>query len=124
MKKIKRAPKPKARDARPEYKIGATVRRARLASNLKLQELADRCGLSKALLSRIENDKINPSISSLHEIAGALGINLSGLFGEGQQFQSKVVLRKGERQVIEFKSDGSTIENFIPFGGTNMLQAF
>lgn len=95
-----------------------------MAANLKLQELADRCGLSKALLSRIENDKINPSISSLHEIAAALGINLSGFFGEQQHPQSQVVLRKGERHAIEFRNDGSTIENFIPFGGTHMLQAF
>ena len=120
--KAKRVSAPK--DRRPEYKIGAKVRRARLAANLKLQELADKCGLSKALLSRIENDKINPSIGSLHEIAAALGINLSGFFGEQRPLQSHVVLRKGERHEIEIRSDGSTIENFVPFGGTHMLQAF
>jgi transcriptional regulator with XRE-family HTH domain len=108
----------------PEYKIGAKVRKARLAANLKLQDLADRCRLSKALLSRIENDKTTPSISSLHDIAVALGINLSWFFDEERQARSQVVLRPGERHVIEYRTDGSTIENFVPFGGSHLLQGF
>jgi transcriptional regulator with XRE-family HTH domain len=112
-----------SRGKRPEYKIGSKVRRARLAANLKLEELAHRAGLSKALLSRIENDKITPSIGSLHDLAVALGINLSGFFDDGQLVNSQVVLRKGERQTIEMK-DGSKIENFVPFGGTHLLQGF
>jgi transcriptional regulator with XRE-family HTH domain len=118
--KVKRASKRK--DISSEYKIGAKVRKARLAANLKLQELADRCKLSKALLSRIENDKTNPSISSLHNIAAALGINLSGFFGEEQHLRSQVVLRKDERRVVEYRS--STIESLVPFGETHLLQAF
>lgn len=60
----------------PGYKIGAKLKRARLAANLKLQELAHRSRLSKGLLSRIENDKTTPSISSLHDIAVALGLSV------------------------------------------------
>jgi len=108
----------------PNYKIGAKVKRARLAASLKLQELAQRSKLSKALLSRIENDKTTPSISSLHDIAAALGINLSWFFDEENQSRSQVVLRPGERHVIEYRTDGSTIENFVPFGGSHLLQGF
>lgn len=105
------------------YKIGAKVKRARLAASLKLQELAHRSKLSKALLSRIENDKTTPSISSLHDIAVALGVNLSWFFDENHA-RSRVVLRPGERHVIEYRTDGSTIENFVPFGGSHLLQGF
>jgi len=107
-----------------DYKIGAKVKRARLAANMKLQELAHRSSLSKALLSRIENDKTTPSISSLHDIAVALGINLSWFFDDETQTRSQVVLRPGERHVIEYRTDGSTIENFVPFGGSHLLQGF
>jgi transcriptional regulator with XRE-family HTH domain len=113
-----------AKNARAAYKVGAKVRKARLAASLKLQELADRCRLSKALLSRIENDKTTPSISSLHDIAVALGINLSWFFDEEEQLRSQVVLRQGERHIIEYRNDGSTIENFVPFGGAHLLQGF
>jgi transcriptional regulator with XRE-family HTH domain len=112
------------REPRIELRLGAKVRQARLAANLKLHELADRTGLSKALLSRIENDKTTPSIGSLHDIAVALGVNLSGLFGLENATQSPVVLRKGGRHVMQVRSDGSKIENFVPFGGTHLLQGF
>jgi transcriptional regulator with XRE-family HTH domain len=114
----------KSKGVRPEYKIGGKLRRARLVAKLKLHELADRCGLSKALLSRIENDKINPSIGSLHDIALALGINLSGLFAEDRDLESQVVLRKGERRTIAYRRDGSRIESFVPFGKAHLLQGF
>ena len=113
----------KAKAKRPDYKIGAKVRKARLAAHLKLEELAKRSDLSKALLSRIENDKITPSIGSLHDLAVALGINLSGFFNNEQEQEPKVALRKGERHVIEMR-DGSTIESCIPSGGTHLLQCF
>ena len=121
--KRKRALPAKARTKRPDYKIGAKVREARLTAHLKLEELAKRSGLSKALLSRIENDKITPSIGSLHDLAVALGTNLSGFFNNGKDREPQVSLRKGERHVIQMK-DGSTIENCIPFGGTHLLQCF
>jgi transcriptional regulator with XRE-family HTH domain len=121
--KRKREQTAKTKAKRPDYKIGAKVRKARLTARLKLEELAKRSGLSKALLSRIENDKITPSIGSLHDLAVALGINLSGFFNNEENREPQVVLRKGERHVIQMK-DGSTIENCIPLDGTHLLQCF
>jgi transcriptional regulator with XRE-family HTH domain len=122
---MKRKRQRTSKTTRPNYKVGAKLRKARLAANLKLQQLADRCGLSKALLSRIENDKATPSIGSLHDIAVALGTNLSGFFKEenDDELLSQIVLRQGERPIIKMR-DGSTIENFVPFGQTHFLQAF
>jgi transcriptional regulator with XRE-family HTH domain len=124
MKHRSNDPAPGNGDKRPEYKLGAKVKEARLAANMKLRELAERCGLSESLLSRIENDKTTPSISSLHDVSVALGINLSWFFDEDRHKRSPVVLRKGERQVIQYRTDGSTIESFVPFGGTHLLQGF
>ncbi len=111
-------------DARPQYNLGAKVREARLAAKMKLRELGGRSGLSESLLSRIENGKATPSISSLHDISVALSINLSWFFDEDRNKRGPVVLRKGERQVIQYRTDGSVMESFVPFGRTHLLQGF
>jgi transcriptional regulator with XRE-family HTH domain/mannose-6-phosphate isomerase-like protein (cupin superfamily) len=112
------------KETRPSHKLGAKIREARLGAKMKLRELGSRSGLSESLLSRIENGKATPSIGSLHDISVALGINLSWFFDEDRDRHGPVVLRKGQRQIIRYRSDGSMMENFVPFGDTHVLQGF
>lgn len=45
-------------------------------------QLADKCGLSKGFISRLENFRINASIGALVKVSEALGISMSELFSE------------------------------------------
>jgi transcriptional regulator with XRE-family HTH domain len=47
-----------------------------------LQEVADYCGFSKSLLSKIENGKTLPPVATLVKIAEALGVKVSTLLDE------------------------------------------
>ena len=69
-------------DAAADIKIGTRLKHARLASGLKLRELADRLGCSESFLSKAENDKVRPSLAMLHKIVSALDINIPSLFSE------------------------------------------
>ncbi|HEX5407998.1 MAG TPA: helix-turn-helix transcriptional regulator [Pseudonocardiaceae bacterium] len=60
--------------------LGDLIRQARLASGLKLAELADRCGVSASVISRIELARRCPGLQMLMVICAALGIRLSDLF--------------------------------------------
>lgn len=60
--------------------VGDLIRQARMASDLKLAELADRCGISQSVLCRIELARRCPGLPVLMEICAALGIRLSDLF--------------------------------------------
>jgi ribosome-binding protein aMBF1 (putative translation factor) len=60
--------------------LGDLIRQARLASGLKLSELADRCNVSASVMSRIERARRWPGLSVLMVICAALGIRLSDLF--------------------------------------------
>ena len=56
----------------------AALKRAREADGLSLTEVADRCGIDRAALSRLENEhNINPKLETLGRYAGALGLELS-----------------------------------------------
>jgi transcriptional regulator with XRE-family HTH domain len=59
--------------------IAGVIRSRRRASGQTLDELAKRSGLSKTILSRIENGRGNPSVETLFRIARALELPLSAL---------------------------------------------
>ena len=88
--------------------IGATVRRLRTSLGLTLGEVAKRSNLSAAMLSRLENGGVSPSLESLAALTAALGGPLAQLFGDvgnprgGAQHvpkgQGLEVVRRGTRR--------------------------
>lgn len=62
--------------------IGIKIKKIRILQNLTLQELSEKCGCSKSMLSKIENSAANPSIATLSKIAKALQIKMSVLLDE------------------------------------------
>lgn len=70
------------RAASGALRVGATIRRLRLARSLTLQELADASGVSVGMLSQIERDRANPSLRVLSQVRDALGASISELFEE------------------------------------------
>lgn len=59
--------------------VGERIKLLRMSQSRTLQEVADQCGLSKSMISKIENDKTIPSVATLVKIAAALGTTISGL---------------------------------------------
>ncbi len=69
----------------PEFdpsKVGHRLRTERERLGIGLRELARRVGVSPSLVSQIELDRVNPSVSTLYAIVTALGITMSDVFGE------------------------------------------
>jgi transcriptional regulator with XRE-family HTH domain len=62
--------------------IGDRIRKIRLQQGRTIQEVADACQCSKALLSKIENSKVVPAVATLSKIAQALGVKVSALLEE------------------------------------------
>lgn len=62
-------------------RLGAEIRRRRQALGWNLEEFAHRSGLSWRYLSGIENDKRDPSLSTIVSIAKALGAEPGELLG-------------------------------------------
>ena len=83
-----------------ESKIGKNIKTLRLARNLTLESLAAKAGLTKGYLSKVENSKKSPPVSTLIVIAKALGITLSRIFGEENIAISCSIVRKKERQFM------------------------
>lgn len=60
----------------PEYQVIKAVIENREKKHLSQQELADKIGIDRANLSKLENGNANPSIHMLKRIAAALNMRL------------------------------------------------
>ena len=60
--------------------IANHVRRRRQDIGLTVGQLAERSGISKGMLSKIENAQTSPSLATLERLAGALDMPLTSLF--------------------------------------------
>jgi transcriptional regulator with XRE-family HTH domain len=65
-------------------RIGAKIRKLRHRRNFTLQSVSELSGLSKSLLSQIENDITVPPIATLVRIARSLGVTIGHFFKESQ----------------------------------------
>ena len=61
-------------------KLADTIASLRKSQKMSQQELADRTGINRALISRIEGQDFTPSIEQLEQLAGALHFDLCDMF--------------------------------------------
>jgi transcriptional regulator with XRE-family HTH domain len=63
-------------------KVGSRLRAERERRGVSLRELARRVGVSPSLVSQIELDRVNPSVSTLYALVTELGVTMSDVFGD------------------------------------------
>ncbi|KAM3095350.1 helix-turn-helix domain-containing protein [Phormidesmis sp. 146-35] len=63
-----------------ERYLGNTIRELRLKHGLTIAEVSDQTGISRGMLSKIENAQTATSLETLAKLSGALGVSLSTLF--------------------------------------------
>lgn len=81
-------------------KIGKKLKNLRVKHNLTMQELADRCDLSKGFISQLEHDLYSPSIGTLTAILDVYDLPLSSFFAENE-VEKKFVFRSYEASVLD-----------------------
>lgn len=92
--------------------IGDKIREKRLQMGMSLKELAEKTDLTPGFLSQIERDISEPSITSLRKIAEALGVAVFYFLLD--EAQNSPVVRKNERQLLQFKDSHVTYELLSP----------
>ena len=60
--------------------IGNVIRELRLKDNLTIAEVAAQAGISRGMVSKIENGQVSTSLETLSKIVQALGVSLAHLF--------------------------------------------
>ena len=71
----------KHESSRPlESYLGSSIRDLRVQLGLTIADVSERAGISRGMLSKIENAQTATSLDTLEQIANALGVTLSRLF--------------------------------------------
>ena len=87
--------------------IGARIAFLRRQRRISLEELAQKSGLTKSFLSKLERGLSVPSISTAMALAKAFGLTVGQLMGEQEYDDAICVVRKGDRR--SFMRRGSEI---------------
>lgn len=78
--------------------VGAAVREARVAAGLSVAALAERAGVSRAMIAKIEREEAQPTAALLGRLSGGLGISLSALVARAERGGSPLA-RAGDQPV-------------------------
>lgn len=60
--------------------VGLELKKHRLNQHLTIQDVSELSGISRGMLSRIENGQATPSLDTLFRLSTTLGISMSNLF--------------------------------------------
>jgi transcriptional regulator with XRE-family HTH domain len=114
-------------------RLGERVRALRRERGLTLEHLAERSGVSRAMISKLERGEKNPTLVVAAKVAQGLGVGLSRLVGVEER-RKVVLLRREwgmivrdpetgfERQLLSPSLGGRGIEfsrNVVPGGSTS-----
>ncbi len=77
--------------------IGQTIKELRNDHNLTIAEVSKLVGISRGMLSKIENGLTSTSMDTLEQLANALGVTLSSLFqGYNKPIEAAQFVKKGK----------------------------
>tara|TARA_Y100000768_G_C23976387_1_gene683277 strand:+ start:412 stop:993 length:582 start_codon:yes stop_codon:yes gene_type:complete len=103
-------------------KIGDRLISLRKRKSMTLDKLAEKSGVSKSILSQIERDMSNPTVSTISRIAGALNENLSDFFSK-IEIDNATSIKSSEETPSIISKDGLCTLNILGAGETvNWLQ--
>jgi transcriptional regulator with XRE-family HTH domain len=83
-----------AREFEPS-RIGGRLRAERETRGISLRELARRVGVSPSLVSQIELDRVNPSVSTLYSLVTELGMTMGEVFGDSEPSEPQAPAHDG-----------------------------
>jgi len=110
-----------------QKRIADTIRSVRTNRGLTLAQMSEATGLSKALLSRIENAQVSPPIATLAKISHALDVPISIYFEQEEPDEKTYsVIRRNARKQVTRKGTkiGFTYYSLTGSKSHHLMEAF
>ncbi len=104
--------------------IGARVREHRKRVGMSLDALSRASGVSKAMLSQIEQNKANPTVAVVCKIGNGLGIDLAELMGLSRLHRHFEVIRADDPRQIFTSSKMVTVRTLSPLSMEKDLEFY
>lgn len=99
--------------------VGIKIKKLRLKNGLTLEELANRCELSKGFLSQLERDKTTTSVHTLLDILEVLGTSPKDFFDDSKE-KEKIVFE--QEDCFEQEHQDYTISWLVASAQKNQME--
>ncbi len=90
--------------------LAQRIRNLRLDKRLTLEQVASKTGLTRSWLSKVENFRVTPSLTSLGQIAAALDVPISQLMDGLDEKPQILLVRSEDRKLVERNGDSSLLK--------------
>jgi len=97
--------------------LAATVRAARVDGGLSAGVLAERSGVSRAMVGKIERGEAQPTAALLGRLSGALGLSLSELIARAEGDEDRRLARAADQPVWTDPESGYVRRAVSPAAG-------
>ncbi|UWQ90338.1 XRE family transcriptional regulator [Rhodobacteraceae bacterium M382] len=85
-----------AGDSEIDAAVGRALHRLRQERTMTVTELASKANVSMAMISRIENGHVSPSLNTLQSLADALSVSIMALFSHSENTADVHHVRAGD----------------------------
>ena len=108
-----------------EHQIAKRIQELRKRYRLTLQQVADKAGLSKSFLSKVERSSVSISIAALARVANALGVSLGEFFEDEETRVDVIYVPREQRRVVTGNRPALPYhyEMLLPRRGARQMQA-
>lgn len=103
--------------------VGANLRRLRSRRGLSLEKLAQKSGVSRAMLGQIELGQSAPTINVLWKIARALDVTFATLI-QAREAGGSTVLKKSQAKVLTSQGGQFSSRALFPFDGPRRAELY
>ena len=103
-----------------DRRLGARIKGLRQSRGLTLDQLAERSGVSRAMISRVERGESSPTAALLDRLCAGLGVLLSALFRE--EAQGGPLARRSEQPVWTDPDSGYVRRSVSPAGTGSRIE--
>lgn len=103
--------------------VGINLRRLRMRRGLSLEKLAQKSGVSRAMLGQIELGQSAPTINVLWKIARALDVTFATLI-QAREGGGPTVLKKSQAKVLTSQGGQFSSRALFPFDGPRRAELY
>jgi transcriptional regulator with XRE-family HTH domain len=105
-----------------DRRIAARIHAERSGRSWSLDELAERSGVSRAMISKVERGESSPTASLLGRLSSAFGLTLSQLLARAEQGAGDLLNRREEQERWRDPETGFERRGLTPPGSTTPLE--
>lgn len=109
-------------DSGLDRRIAARLQAERTGRDWSLEELAERSGVSRAMISKVERGESSPTASLLGRLSSAFGLTLSQLLARAEQGAGRLLNRQGEQERWRDPETGFERRALTPPGSPGPLE--